>query len=127
TQMGKPAEIGHLALSVFPRLSIRVDDFALRNPAGFPQGYFVKAQRIHAVVDAGGLWNHQVVIKSLDLDTPEISLLSDLKGNWNFENKSSSAKPAPDPPGEKPLFTLGVISNIKINKGTLSVSNLLPS
>ena len=126
-QTGKPAEIGHLALTVFPSLSIRVDDFALRNPSGFPQGYFVKAQRIYAVVDAGGLWDHQVVIKSLDLDTPAISLLSDDKGNWNFESKPSSAKADPDPPGQKPLFTLGVISNVKITKGKLSVATLLPS
>jgi uncharacterized protein involved in outer membrane biogenesis len=126
-QTGKPAEIGHLALTVFPNLSIRVDDFGLKNPSGFPQGYFVKAQRIYAVVDAAGLWNHQVVIKSLDLDTPAVSLLSDVKGNWNFESKPSSAQAAPDPPGQKPLFTLGAISNVKITKGKLSVANLLPS
>jgi AsmA protein len=126
-QTGKPAAIGHLALTVFPSLSIRVDDFTLGNPAGFPQGYFVRARRIYAVVDAGGLWAHQVVIKSLDLDAPAISLLSGLKGNWNFENKPSSTKPASDPPGEKPLFTLGVISNVKISKGKLSIANLLPS
>jgi uncharacterized protein involved in outer membrane biogenesis len=126
-ETGKPAQIGHLALTVFPTLSIRVDDFALSNPAGFPQGYFVKAQRIYAVINAGGLWKHQVVIKSLDLDAPTISLLSDIKGNWNFESKPSSTNSTPDPPGEKPLFTLGVISNVKISKGTLSVSNLLPS
>jgi uncharacterized protein involved in outer membrane biogenesis len=126
-QTGKPAEIGHLALTVFPSLSIRVDDFALKNPAGFPQGYFVKAQRIYVVVDAGGLWAHQVVIKSLELDTPEISLLSDVKGNWNFENQPPSTKPAVNPPGEKPLFTLGVISNLKISKGKISLATLLPS
>jgi uncharacterized protein involved in outer membrane biogenesis len=126
-QTGKAAEIGHLTLNIFPSLSIRVGDFALKNPEGFPQGYFVKARRIYAVVDAGGLWNHQVVIKSLDLDTPAISLLSEVKGHWNFENKPSSTKPDPDPPGEKPLFTLGVISNVKINNGKLSVANLLPS
>src|SRR5208337_83643 len=126
-QTGKPAEIGHLALTVFPSLSIRVDDFGLKTPPGFPQGYFVKAQRIYAVVDAGGLWNHQVVIKSLDLDTPVISLLSDVKGNWNFESKPSSAQAAPDPPGQKPLFALGVISNVKITKGKISVATLLPS
>jgi uncharacterized protein involved in outer membrane biogenesis len=126
-QTGKPTEIGHLALTVFPSLSIRVDDFALRNPSGFPQGYFVKAQRIYAVVDAGGLWDHQVVIKSLDLDTLAINLLSDLKGNWNFQSKPSSAQAAPDPPGQKPLFALGVISNVKITKGKLSVASLLPS
>jgi uncharacterized protein involved in outer membrane biogenesis len=126
-QTGKPAEIGHLALTVFPSLSIRVDDFALRNPSGFSQGYFVKARRIYAVVDAGGLWDHQVVIKSLDVDTPAISLLSDLKGNWNFQSNPSSAKAAPDPPGQRPLFTLGAISNVKITKGKLSVASLLPS
>jgi uncharacterized protein involved in outer membrane biogenesis len=126
-QTGKPAEIGHLALTVFPSLSIRVDDFALKNPAGFPQGYIVKAQRVYAVVDAGGLWSHQVVIKSLELDTPDLSLLSDVKGKWNFGNKPSSTPATPDPPGEKPLFTLGVISNVKISKGKLSVATLLPS
>jgi uncharacterized protein involved in outer membrane biogenesis len=126
-QTGKPAEIGHLALTVFPSLSIRVDDFALKNPSGFPEGDLVRAQRIYAVVDAGGLWDHQVVIKSLDLETPVISLLSDGKGNWNFESKPSSAKASPDPPGEKPLFKLGAISNVKITKGKLSVANLLPS
>jgi AsmA protein len=126
-QTGKPAVIGHLALTVFPRLSIRVDDFTLGNPTGFPQGYFLKVQRIYAVVDAGGLWAHLVVIKSLELDTPAISLLSDLKGKWNFENKPGSPQAAADPPGEKPLFTLGAISNIKISKGKLSVANLLPS
>ena len=126
-QTGKPAEIGHLALTVFPSLSIRVDEFALRNPSGFPQGYFVKAQRIYAVIDAGGLWDHQVAIKSLDLETPEINLLSDVKGNWNFESKPSSANAAPDPSGQKPLFTLGAISNVKITKGKISVATLLPS
>jgi uncharacterized protein involved in outer membrane biogenesis len=126
-QTGKPAEIGHLTLNIFPSLSIRVDDFALKNPVGFPEGYFVKARRIYAVVDAGGLWYHQVVIKSLDLDAPAISLLSEVKGTWNFENKPSSTEPAADPAGEKPLFTLGVISNVRISKGKLSVANLLPS
>jgi uncharacterized protein involved in outer membrane biogenesis len=126
-QMGKPTDIGHLTLTVFPRLSIRVDDFTLRNPAGFPQGYFVRAGRIYAVVDVGGLWDHQVVIKSLELERPAINLLSDLKGNWNFASHHSPSQPAPDPPGEKPLFTLGVISNVKVSKGKLSVANLLPS
>jgi uncharacterized protein involved in outer membrane biogenesis len=126
-QWGMPAEIGHLALTVFPILSIRVQDFALKNTAGFPQGYFVKAQRLYAVVDAGGLWHHQVVIKSLDLDAPVISLLSDGKGNWNFQSSTSSAEAAPDPPGQKPLFTLGTISNINITRGQVSVRTLLSS
>lgn len=127
-QTGKPTEIGRLALTVFPSLSIRVDGFALKNPSGFPEGYLVKTQRIYAVLDAGALWNHQVVIKSLRLDAPEISMLSDIKGTWNFANKPSSAHAAAsDPPGEKPLFTLGIISDVTIAKGKVSMAGLLPS
>ena len=75
-ETGKPAEIGRLALTIFPTLSIRVDDFALGNPPGFPKGYLVKTRRIYAVVDRGALWNRQVIIKSLELDEPVIRLLS---------------------------------------------------
>jgi len=126
-QSGRPAAMGHLALTVFPRLSIRADDFTLKNPAGFPQGDFLKAQRIYAIVDVWSLWNYQVVIKSLDLERPEINLLCDLRGNWNSGNQTSPTSSAPDPPGDKPLFTLGPISNVKISKGRLSVANELPS
>ena len=126
-QMGKPTEIGHLAFTVFPHLSVRVDDFALKNPPGFPQDYFVKAQRVYAVIDASDLWKHRVVVKSLELEAPAISLLSGPNGNWNFAGHPSSTKSDPDPPGDKPLFTLGVIFNVKISKGTLSVADLMPS
>jgi hypothetical protein len=126
-QMGKPAEIGHLALTVLPRLSIRVDDFTLRNPAGFPQGDFVRAKKIYAVINAGELWRHRVVIKSLDLEAPAINLISSPRGNWNFDTQVSPANSDPDPPGGKPLFTLGIISSVTISKGRLSVANLLPS
>lgn len=121
-QTGKPVEIGHLALTLFPRLTIRVDDFALKNSAPFPAGYFVRTHRMDAVIDARALWHHQVVIASLDLETPVLSLLSDLQGRWNSENH-----PAPDPPGDKPLFTLDVISHVKISKGAVTVAKVLPS
>jgi len=127
-QMGRSAEIGHLALSILPRLSIRVDGFALRNPAGFPAGYFVQTKRIYAEISAGELLEHRIVIRSLELEAPEISLIANSKGNWNTDPPpSSAADPAPDPPGEKPLFTLGVISALKMSHGQLSVANLLPT
>lgn len=135
-QTGKPATIGHMALTVFPSVSIRVDDFALGNPPGFPQGDFVKAQRLYVLVDAGALWDRQVLIKSLELDGPVINLLSDVRGKWNFENapagKSQEAKQAANKsretkPAGKPLFTLGVISKVSITGGQLSAANLLAS
>jgi uncharacterized protein involved in outer membrane biogenesis len=124
---GKPAEIGKLTLTVFPTLSIRVDNFALGNPPGFPKGYLVKTRRIYAVVDRDALWNHQVIIKSLELDQPVIRLLSDVQGKWNFENPPAPkkvSKPADDSPSS---FTLGVIDSISIKGGDLAAANLLAS
>ncbi|MBZ5513771.1 MAG: AsmA family protein [Acidobacteriia bacterium] len=126
-ETGKPAEIGKLTLTVFPTLSIRVDAFALRNPAGFPKDYLVKARRIYAVVDRQALWNRQVIIKSLELDQPVIRMLSDVRGHWNFENPPNPAKPAKSGDNSPSSFTLGVISKVSIKGGDLTAANLLAS
>jgi uncharacterized protein involved in outer membrane biogenesis len=121
-ETAKPASVGHLSLSIFPRLSIRVDDFALGNPRGFPPGHFVEVRRIHVLVDAGALWHRQVIINSLEFDDPSINLLSDGHGHWNFENPPK--KPSSSP-GSKPFFSLGVISRVSLRGGQVTVSNLL--
>ncbi len=50
-RLGRRTTIGHLALTVFPRLSTRVDGFALKNPASFPQGDFI-TDRLEATREA---------------------------------------------------------------------------
>lgn len=103
-ETGKPAQIGHLALTIFPRVSIRVDDLALGNPVGFPKGDFVTARRIYAVVDAFALWDRKVVIHSLELNDPAINLLSDIRGKWNFESASPAKAAADSKPGKSLCF-----------------------
>ncbi len=126
-ETGKPTEIGHLKLTLFPSVSIRVDDFALGNPPGFPQGDFVRTRRIYAVVDAGELWHRRVVIKSLELDAPAINLLSDARGRWNFENPPRQKEVKRVSQEEPSSFTLGVISKVKVAQGQLTAANLLAS
>jgi uncharacterized protein involved in outer membrane biogenesis len=126
-ETGKPAQIGRLALTLFPTLALRVDDFALGNPAGFPEGNFLKVHRIRAELDVGALWDRQILIKSLQLDQPLLNLLSDPRGRWNFENapKPRSLKTASEQ--DKPLFSLDVISRVYIEGAQLTAANVLPS
>ncbi len=127
-ETGKPAQIGRLALTILPQVAIRVDDFALGNPPGFPSGDFVKARRIYAVVDVFALLHRKVVVNSLELDDPAINLLSDVHGKWNFENAPGKSAASADPPGdEKASFTLGVISKVSIERGQLVAASLLAS
>jgi uncharacterized protein involved in outer membrane biogenesis len=124
---GKKTEIGHLSLSVLPTLSIRVDDFALANPPGFPEGYLLTARRIYGVVDAAALWQRQIVIKSLELDQPVVHLLSDLQGRRNFDSPSSSGRLAKVALESESSFSLRTISRIDVRGGQLTDAALLPS
>ena len=115
---GKEVEIGRLALTFFP-VTIRIDHFGVKNPPIFPSGYVVQVARIDAELSVGALLHRQVVITSLVLEDPVVNLTSDPDGPWNFENPQSkiSAK----------AFPLGPISRVKIKRGLVIASNLLPS
>lgn len=125
---GKPAQIGKLALTIFPQVAIRVDDFALENPAGFPSGDVVKAKKIYVVVQPGALLHHQVEIKSLELNDLTLNLLENTQGKWNFENPpASAANNNPPASGQGSSFTLGVISKVTVSNAQMSAASLLPS
>ncbi len=136
-ETGKPAQIRKLTLHLFPTLAIRVDDFVLENPPGFPARPLLKVHRIDAQLVAGALWDRKVIITSLKLDDPDIDLLSDTRGRWNFENAHAETKPRKDDqrgaPADaetmagKPLFTLGVISKVLTSGGRIAAANLLSS
>ena len=127
-QTGKPAEIGRLTLTILPTLSIRVDDFVLGNPEGFPEGDFFRARRIYAELNRGALRRRQIVIEALEINDPVISLLSNARGKWNFENPDAPAEPdaqpsSTDEPSE-PAFTMGVIERVSITGGQITAAKL---
>src|ERR1700736_557288 len=115
---GKKVEVGRLALTFFP-VAIHIDNFGVRNPPIFPSGYVVQVARIDAELSVGSLLHRQVVIKSLVLEDPVLNLTSDPDGPWNFENPQSKISANALPPGS--------ISSVKIKRGVVIASNLLPS
>ena len=127
-ETGKPAQIGRLALTILPQVAIRVDDFSLGNPTGFPTGDFVKAKKIYAVVNASALLHRKVEITSLELDDLTLDMLEDTHGKWNFENPPAQAPPTPAPPGgSSASFTLGIISKLTVERGQFAAASLLAS
>jgi uncharacterized protein involved in outer membrane biogenesis len=115
---GKQIEIGRLALTFLP-LTIHIDHIGVKNPPIFPAGYVIQVARIDAELSAGALLHRQVVIKSLVLEDPVLNLTSDPDGPWNFENPQSRISANALPPGP--------LSSVKIKRGVVIASNLLPS
>ena len=116
---GKKAEIERVTLTFFPRPTVHIDGFAVKSPPLFPPSYILKVPHADSVLDFWALLHRNVVIRSVVLDHPQINLVSDPDGPWNFEN--------PQTPNSKNLFPLGIIDKVTINHGQLIASILLPS
>jgi uncharacterized protein involved in outer membrane biogenesis len=116
---GKKVEIERVALTFFPKPTIHITGFAVKSPPLFPPSYILKVPHADAVLDFGALLHRNVVIRSVVLEQPQINLISDPDGPWNFEN--------PESPNSKNLFPLGIIDRVVIDRGQLIASNLLPS
>ena len=116
---GKKVEIERLALTFFPKITVHIHGFGVKSPPLFPPSYIVKVARADAVLDFWALLRRSVVIRSLVLEDPEINLVSDPDGPWNFEN--------PETQNSKNTFPLGIIDKVVIHRGQLTASNLLPS
>ena len=115
---GKQVEIGRLALTFVP-VTIHLERIGVKNPPIFPDGYVIQVARIDAELSVRALLHRQVVIKSLVLEDPVLNLTSDPDGPWNFENPQSKVSAN--------AFPLGPISSVKIRRGVMIASNLLPS
>ena len=116
---GKKVEVGRLAVTFFPSVTLRVDGFGIKSPPLFGAGYVLKVARIDAQIDPWALLHRRIVIRSLVMDQPLINLVSDPDGPWNFENSATKDRPT--------SLLIGVISRVEIKRGQVMVSNLLPS
>jgi uncharacterized protein involved in outer membrane biogenesis len=115
---GKQIEIERLTLTLFP-VTIHIDRIGVKNPPIFPAGYIVQVARIDAELSVRALLHRQVIIRSLVVEDPVLNLTSDPDGPWNFENPQSKVS--------ENGFPLAPIAIVKIKRGLLIASNLLPS
>lgn len=115
---GKAVEISHISVTLSP-LSLRIENFEMKNSPPFPPGYIAKAASIEVRIDARQfLFHRRFVVNSVVLDQPDINLISDPSGAWNFTNPHADSHAS---------FALGEIGNVEIQHGQLVASNHLPS
>jgi len=114
---GLQIEIQHVSVRLLP-LSVRLYGVAVKNPKPFPPGYFLQAPEVDAAIPWMSLIHGKVAIRSLVVEKPVIHLISDPDGLWNFQDPSSAnTQPA--------RFSMGTISSLQINNGTLYGSGLI--
>ena len=100
----RPVSIGQLSVHLFSWTpSVDVENLTIGNPDWTRGGDMVDLPRMHVAVVLSQLFIGRLVLQTLELDNPKVSLIEDESGraNWNLgtnEPKPKSAQPAKLPP-----------------------------
>jgi AsmA protein len=122
TAMGRKISLGHLSLSILSG-SIKAEKISIADDPAFSTSPFLEAKSLSIGVELKPLiFDRQVRITNLAVDSPTIHLISKQNGVWNFSSLGSAAStPAPQTQSAFPDLTVG---ELKINSGTATLSSL---
>jgi uncharacterized protein involved in outer membrane biogenesis len=124
---GRSAKIAKFDLTILPVLAIRADNIAIGNPPGFPAGSFLEINRAYARLDPGALLHRRIVIRSLQLEAPRLSLISDRAGRWNTEGPARARVQVQPSAWQSTPAPATVIARVTLEHGRLTAANVLPS
>jgi uncharacterized protein involved in outer membrane biogenesis len=103
-RLGRPVSLGNMHLSLLPP-AFRVDNLSVGENPTFGNGQFATAQQLYVTAKFWPLLHGNVQISSLDLRRPNIQLIRNPQGVWNFETIGQTTPqtqaPAQQPPQQK--------------------------
>ncbi len=115
-QTGRTLTIGSApVLTFWPSLSVRLTDVSLSNPPGMAAGRFLRVGKLELSVALRPLLRRRLVVRTIRLTAPEISLVVDTQGraNWVFGEKAQAA-PAERAPSAADAPAGGLLSSVRM-------------
>jgi AsmA protein len=98
--LGRPVTVGNLSLSILSG-AVGADQLAIADDPKFSQSPFVQAKSLKVGVELMPLiFNKQLNVTHILIDQPEITLLRNQAGVWNFSSLGQPGK-APEQPAAK--------------------------
>src|SRR5437764_3165816 len=96
-KLGRQVTLGQMSLSLFPP-SFQVANASVGEDKNFHSTRpFAQAEKLAVSVKFWPLLHKQVEISSLQLEKPQIELVRNPQGQWNFASLGQESKPAPAP------------------------------
>jgi AsmA protein len=102
--LGRKVEVGNLSLSII-RASVGIDNLSISDDPKFNSGPFLTASSVRVGVELLPLiFSKQVNVTEIVIEKPQVTLLKDPSGKWNFSsiggNAPAETKPAESKPAE---------------------------
>lgn len=98
---GAPVHVGGLSLSLV-RQSIKISDFKMYNPAGFPKDVLVDIPRMNVVWDLGAFFKGKIHLQQLDIEIRELGLAKNKEGALNVDSLKVTKEESEQKAGKKP-------------------------
>jgi AsmA protein len=120
---GRQVTLGHLSFSLFTG-SLTADQLSIADDPAFGQQPFIQAKQIHIGIEVGPLiFDKQVKIRSITIDTPKINLIQNQANVWNYASLGNSSKRAnkPETQSTMPNLSIGVL---EVKDGQVTVTDL---
>src|ERR1700674_4749059 len=120
TALGRQVKVGNLSLSILGG-SVSAQDLSIADDPAFSKDPFIRAKALNVGVEVMPLiFSKALHVTDITLDKPEIALLRDAAGKWNFSslggNSETSAKPASANTGSPSTANLSV-SKLDVKDG----------
>ena len=120
--LGRDVKVGNLSLSILSG-SVSAEDLSIADDPAFSKDPFVRAKSLKVGVEVMPLiFSKKLHVTDITLDKPEIALLRDAAGKWNFSSLGSKSSAAPKPAREPSSTPDLSVSKLDVKDGRLSVN-----
>ncbi|HKI10818.1 MAG TPA: AsmA family protein [Candidatus Acidoferrum sp.] len=120
--LGRKVELGNLSLSIV-RGSLGIDNLSISDDPKFNSGPFLTASSVRVGVELLPLIFHkQLNITEILIDKPQVMMLKDPSGKWNFSSIGGNAPVEPRESGSNAAESLS-IKNLELTNGQITIGN----
>jgi AsmA protein len=124
TALGRQAKVGNLSLSFFSG-SVTADDLSIADDPQFSNQPFVTAKELRLGVQMRPLiFDHKILVNSLEIDEPQIHLVHAASGAWNFSTIGQNAAKRTQQQEQQSVVPDFTVDNFKIKDGHAVVETL---
>ena len=119
--LGRKVTLGKLGFSLWSG-SLVADELTVADDPAFSTAPFLQAKSLKVGVDVGAfLFHHELSVKKFVAESPQIQLIENEKGVWNYASLGHEGTPASSGPPAAPNLVVGVA---QIENGQVTVSHL---
>jgi uncharacterized protein involved in outer membrane biogenesis len=120
---GRNVQIDSLKLFFLPTLHIRVANFRLKNPAGFPAGDAIVASSVDLGIAPQALLSRRLDVTYIAPSGVQVNVLRDAKGRSNFAVPIAARSAGPP----APVFTLEQVGAVRVKDAEITFADALTS